>query len=294
MLLEDFERRDVTVGGVRIAAWVAGRGSPVLALHGYPQTHVMWHGVAPALAEDHTVVLTDLRGYGDSDKPPGGADHAGYAKRAMAADQVGVMAELGFDRFALVGHDRGARVGHRLALDHPDRLSALAVIDIAPTHHMVATTDLVMARAYFHWFFLSQRPPLPERLIGADPDLWLMAQLRAGHAGGVEFHPDAIAAYLEAFRRPETITATCEDYRAAVTVDFQTDEADRERRVTCPLLVLWGDNGFIGHRYDTLAVWRDYAVDVVGEGLPAGHYVPEEAPGPVITALRAFLAPAAH
>lgn len=188
MLLESFERHDVTVDGVRIAAWVAGRGSPVLALHGYPQTHVMWHAVAPAVAEQHTVVLTDLRGYGDSDKPAGGNDHAGYAKRAMAADQVGVMAELGYDRFALVGHDRGARVSHRLALDHPDRVSALAVIDIAPTHHMVATTDLAMARAYFHWFFLSQNPPLPERLIGADPELWLTSQLRAGHAGSADFH----------------------------------------------------------------------------------------------------------
>lgn len=289
MLLETFERHDVTVDGVRIAAWVAGRGSPVLALHGYPQTHVMWHGVAPALADQHTVVLTDLRGYGDSDKPTGGSDHAGYAKRAMAADQVGVMAELGFDRFALVGHDRGARVSHRLALDNPDRVSALAVIDIAPTHHMVATTDLAMARAYFHWFFLSQNPPLPERLIGADPELWLTSQLRAGHAGSAQFHPEAVAAYLEAFARPETITASCEDYRAAVTIDFMTDEADRDRRVTCPLLVLWGDKGFIGYRYDPLAVWRQYAEDVRGHGLAAGHFVPEEAPGAVIAALQGFL-----
>ncbi|MDQ6837286.1 MAG: alpha/beta hydrolase [Actinomycetota bacterium] len=289
MLLEDFDRRTVTVDGVRIATWVAGSGSPVLALHGYPQTHVMWHAVAPALAEDHTVVLTDLRGYGDSDQPAGGADHAGYAKRTMAADQVGVMAELGFDRFALVGHDRGARVGHRLTLDNPDRVSALAVIDIVPTHHMVATTDLAMAQAYFHWFFLSQRAPLPERLIGSDPELWLTAQMGAGHGGGDDFHPEAMAAYLEAFSRPGTITASCEDYRAAVTVDFETDGADRDRRVTCPLLVLWGDKGFIERRYDPLDVWRHYAEDVRGQALPSGHFVPEEAPEPVIDALRAFL-----
>lgn len=289
MLLEDFQRRDVTVEGVRIATWIAGSGPPVLTLHGYPQTHVMWHAVAPALARDHTVVLTDLRGYGLSDHPPGGDDHAGYAKRTMAADQVGVMAGLGFDRFAVVGHDRGARVGHRLALDHPERVSALAVIDIAPTHHMVANTDLRMARAYFHWFFLAQAPPLPERLIGADPELWVTTQMHGAHGGGLDFHPEAVAAYLEAFSRPETITASCEDYRAALTIDFETDEADRGRRVACPLLALWGARGFVGARYDPLAVWREYADDVRGAGLPAGHFVPEEAPEEVIASLRDFL-----
>lgn len=291
MLLKDFERCDVNVEGVRIATWVAGSGSPILALHGYPQTHVMWHAVGPALAQDHTVVLTDLRGYGDSDKPEGGNDHAGYAKRAMAGDQVGVMDALGFSRFAVVGHDRGARVGHRLALDHPHKVTALAVIDIAPTHHMVATTDLAMARAYYHWFFLSQNPPLPEQLIGANPAVWLEGQLRAGHAGDtVAFHPEAVAAYLAAFSRPETISATCEDYRAAVTIDFATDETDRDRRVKCRLLVLWGDKGFIA-RYDPIAVWKHYADDVRGLALPAGHFVPEEAPEQVIAALRAFLSP---
>jgi pimeloyl-ACP methyl ester carboxylesterase len=199
MLLDGFRRSDVEVDGVRIATWVRGQGPPVLLLHGYPQTHVMWHVVAPRLVEGHTVVVTDLRGYGESDAPPGGDDHAGYAKRAMAADLVGVMGSLGFERFSVVGHDRGARVGHRMALDHPDRVDRLAVIDIAPTHHVFATADRALAQAYFHWFFLAQPGGLPERMIGADPDGWLVNQLERGHGGGAPFDPEARQAYLEAF-----------------------------------------------------------------------------------------------
>jgi haloacetate dehalogenase len=289
VLFEGFRHCDITVEGVRIAVWVAGEGPPVLLLHGYPQTHAMWHAVAPKLAERRTVVCPDLRGYGDSDKPPGGEDHDGYAKRAMAADQVGVMAELGFERFALVGHDRGARVGHRLALDHPERVDRLAVIDIVPTHYTLATADLRLARAYFHWFFLSQAHPLPERMIGADPGAWLDACL-SGWGAGASFHPEAVAAYREAFAHPEAITASCEDYRAAITVDYELDERTRDQRVTCPLLVLWGERGFIGHRYDPVAVWCQYARAVEGRGLNAGHFVPEEAPVETLAALRPFLA----
>lgn len=288
MLLEGFHRRDITVDGTRIAAWVKGGGPPVLLLHGYPQTHLMWHAVAPALAEHRTVVLTDLRGYGDSDAPPGGRDHASYAKQAMARDQVGVMGDLGFERFAVVGHDRGGRVGHRMALDHPDRVEALAVIDIVPTHYALATADRSMAQAYFHWFFLSQAAPLPERMIGADPAAWLDACL-GGWGGGEAFHPEAVDAYHQAFARPAAIAASCEDYRAAVTVDYAADEAARDRRVSCPLLVLWGEQGFVGHRYDPLSTWRQYAEDVRGQALPCGHFVPEEAPAPTVEALREFL-----
>jgi haloacetate dehalogenase len=289
MLLEGFRRRDVTVDGVRIATWTAGDGPPVLLLHGYPQTHVMWHGVAPGLAEDHTVVLADLRGYGDSDLPPGGEDHAGYAKRAMAADQVGAMVELGFERFAVVGHDRGGRVAHRLALDHPERVTALAVLDIVPTHFTLVTADLRLARAYFHWFFLSQAPPLPERMIGADPLAWLEGCLHGWSAGGATFHPEALAAYREAFARPAAVAASCEDYRAAVTVDLDTDEGDRERRVACPVLALWGRDGFVGGRYDPVAAWGQYATDVRGAGLAGGHFLPEESTQETLVALRSFL-----
>jgi haloacetate dehalogenase len=288
--LEQFTRADQTVDGVRIATWVAGSGPPVLLLHGYPQTHVMWHAVAPALAADHTVVLTDLRGYGDSDKPPAGADHVGYAKRTMAADQVGVMAALGFDRFALVGHDRGARVAHRLALDHPGRVERVAVLDIAPTHHMVTTTDLRMARAYFHWFFLAQAPDLPERMIGADPAGWLRNQFARVHPGSRPLHPDAVAAYEAAFSDPAAIAASCEDYRAALTVDLADDEADRDRRVVCPLLVIWGEHGFIGARYQPVEVWRQYADNVEGTSVPTSHFVAEEDPEGTVSLLSGWLA----
>jgi haloacetate dehalogenase len=290
MSLDGFTRHDVTVDGVRIAAWVGGSGPPVLLLHGYPQTHAMWEAVAPALSAERTVVVTDLRGYGDSDKPPGGADHAGYAKRTMAADQVGVMAALGFERFALVGHDRGARVAHRAALDHPDRITRLAVLDIAPTHYMLATADRILGLAYFHWFFLAQPPGLPEAMIESDPTRWLMRMLGEARPGGSGYRrPEAIEEYTRAFLSPGAITAGCEDYRAGVGIDFDQDEADRARRVRCPLLVLWGADGFIGRRYDPLAVWREYADDVRGQPVGSGHYLPEEDPAGVLGALTPFL-----
>ncbi len=289
MLLEGFESQRIDVEGVSIATWTAGSGPPLLALHGYPQTHAMWHAVAPALAERYTVVLTDLRGYGASDKPAAGDDHAAYAKRAMAADQVGVMSRLGYDRFAVVGHDRGGRVGHRMALDHPDHVDRLAVIDIAPTHHMVATTDLAVATSYFHWFFLAQPADLPERLIGGDPGAWLTNQLERGHGGGLPFHPEARQAYLDAFRHPDAIAASCEDYRAALTIDFRHDTESRRERVRCPLLVLWGARGFVARRYDVAQVWGDYADDVSAAALASGHFVPEEAPEEVIASLLAFV-----
>ncbi len=289
-LLDGFERRDVDAGGVRIATWSAGDGDPVLLLHGYPQTHLMWHAVAPALADGHRVVLADLRGYGESDKPPGGDDHAGYAKRAMASDQVEAMAALGHERFAVVGHDRGARVGHRLALDHPDRVSRLAVVDIAPTHHMVTTADLALGQAYFHWFFLAQPPDLPERMIGADPQRWLRHQLGRFHPGSVPIHPDALAAYLRAGSTPDAVAAACEDYRAALTIDLAHDEADRHRRVGCPTLALWGRHGFIADRYDPLAIWRSYADRVEGRAMASGHFVAEEDSAGTVAVLRDWLA----
>lgn len=286
-MLDGFTRTRVTTSGAEIAVAHAGSGPPVLLLHGYPQTHAMWHRVAPALAETHTVVCPDLRGYGASSKPPGGGDHAGYSKRELARDQVEVMAALGFERFALVGHDRGGRVSHRLALDHPERVERLALLDIVPTHTVFANVDQAVATGTYHWFFLIQPEPLPERLIGNDPEFFLRWHLRSWSAGRDDFFdPAAVAAYVEAFRDPATIHATCEDYRAGASIDLVHDEADLDRRVECQLLVLWGARG---KPQDLAAIWRDKATNVDGLPLDCGHFLAEERPDEVVAALRRFL-----
>lgn len=285
-----FSSYTAKLDGVRVHAAVGGSGPPLLLLHGYPQNHVMWHRVAPAFAAQFTVVAADLRGYGDSDKPPGGGDHAGYSKRVMAADQVGLMASLGFDRFAVAGHDRGARVTHRMCLDHPDTVGAAAVLDIAPTRHMYATVDREFAQAYYHWFFLSQPADLPERLIGADPEFYLRRALAQWGRDPDAFDEAAVAEYLRCFADPETLRAGCEDYRAAASIDLEHDEVDAAagNLVRCPLLVLWGAKGFVGGHYDVLGVWRRYAEDVRGQGLDCGHFLPEEQPAATADALRSF------
>jgi haloacetate dehalogenase len=285
-----FSSHTAQVDGIRVHAAVGGTGPPLLLLHGYPQNHVMWHRVAPELAARFTVVAADLRGYGDSGKPPGGSDHAGYGKRAMAADQVGLMASLGFDRFAVAGHDRGARVTHRMCLDHPAAVSAAAVLDIAPTRHMYATVDREFAQGYYHWFFLSQPADLPERLIGADPEFYLRRKLAQWSRDPDAFDEAAVAEYVRCFADPDTVRASCEDYRAAASIDLEHDERDAAagNLVRCPLLVLWGAKGFVGGRYDVLAVWRRYAEDVRGRGLDCGHFLPEEQPAETTSALRGF------
>ncbi len=267
---------------------LGGEGPPLVLLHGYPQTHVMWHRLAPALAERFTVICPDLRGYGDSAKPPGGAGHELYAKRAMARELVEVMDSLGIGRFNLAGHDRGARVAHRLCLDFPERVRRACVMDIAPTLTMYRQTDMAFANAYFHWFFLIQPYDLPERMIGADPAGWLRHCLGAWGKSGMEvFDPRALAEYERCFD-PAGIHATCEDYRAAASIDLAHDEADAAARIDCPLLVLWGDKGVVHRSYDVLAVWRAKAETVEGRALPCGHFVPEEAPEETLAALRAF------
>jgi haloacetate dehalogenase len=276
-LFAGFTLRDVGARGARIRARVGGDGPPLLLLHGYPQTHAIWHRVAPRLAERFTVVATDLRGYGDSEAPPSAPDHAPYSKRAMAQDQVEVMEALGFGAFHVVGHDRGGRVGHRMALDHPGRVRTLTVLDIAPTRHMYEGTSFEFARTYFHWFFLIQPPPLPERLIGSDPEFYLRSVMRRGPAGLSPFDPAVFAEYVRCFDAG-TIAASCEDYRAAATLDLEHDRADEERRVTAPLLVLWGRHGVVQRCFDALAAWRERAVDVRGAALECGHYIPEQAP----------------
>ena len=287
-MLTDFESMQVPVGNVDIHVRVAGDGPPLLLLHGYPQTHVMWHKIAPRLAEEFTVVLADLRGYGDSSKPPGGDGHANYSKRAMARDQVEVMRALGFGRFAVAGHDRGGRVVHRMALDHPEAVERAAVLDIAPTLTMYERTDMTFATAYYHWFFLIQPADLPERMIGADPGFYLERKIGAWSRTDGCFDPAALAEYKRCFCNAEAIHATCEDYRAAASVDLEHDRADLDRRIECPLLVLWGARGVIERCYDALSVWRERARMVQGRALPCGHFLAEEAPDETLAELRAF------
>ena len=291
-MLAGFSDARVEVGdGVAIRVRQAGDGPPVLLLHGYPQTHACWHRVAPRLvAAGFTVVLTDLRGYGGSSKPASAPDHSTYSKRAMAADQVAVMRRLGHDRFAVAGHDRGGRVTHRMALDHPGAVARLAVLDIAPTATMYARTDMAFATGYYHWFFLIQPAPLPERLIGADPEFYLRRKLAAWDRGEDTFAPEAFEDYRRAFADPATIAATCEDYRAAASIDLEHDAADAGRTVAAPLLALWGEHGLVGRSYDVLATWREKADDVRGRALPTGHFLPEEAPEAVADALIGFFA----
>ena len=293
-MFDGFETRRVATSGAEINLRLGGSGPPLLLLHGYPQTHVMWHRVAPYLAERFTVAAADLRGYGDSAKPASDPAHATYSKRAMARDQVEVMSSLGFERFAVVGHDRGARVAHRMALDHPDRVERAAVLDICPTLAMYERTDMAFASGYYHWFFLIQPYDLPERLIAADPDFYL--ESKTGGFGldprkdvSETFDPAALEEYKRCFRDPTAIHASCEDYRAAATIDLEHDRADLNRKIACPLLVLWGTQGLVGRQFDVLGLWRKRAGDVTGRSIDCGHYLAEEAPADTLAALQAFL-----
>jgi haloacetate dehalogenase len=291
MMFAGFTRHTITTSLTTIHALIGGNGPPVLLLHGYPQTHTMWHPIAVQLAEHYTVVLTDLRGYGDSGKPKTDPDHANYSKRAMARDQVDVMEHFGFMQFAVVGHDRGARVTHRMALDYPARVTCAAVLDIVPTRHVFQTIDQSMAKAYYHWFFLSQPFDLPERLIGNDPIYYLHKKLGGWGTPLSAYTPAALAEYERCFRDPATIHASCEDYRAAASIDLEHDQTDfGVNRIQCPLLVVWGAHGRIDTAYDVLAVWRLYAADVRGQSVAAGHFLVEEQPLATLALLQPFLA----
>ena len=277
---------------VAIDALVGGAGTPLLLLHGHPQTRAIWHKVAATLAQRHTVVLADLRGYGDSSKPAGLPDHSNYAKRVMARDQVRLMQALGFERFDVLAHDRGARVAHRLAVDHPERVGRLALLDIAPTLAMYEQTSQAFATAYWHWFLLIQPAPLPERLIEADPAAYVRDVIGRRSAGLAPFADAALAEYERCLALPGAAHGVCEDYRAAAGIDLVHDRADRAagRRMATPALVLWGRDGVIEKCFKPLDEWRLVATDVRGEALPCGHYIAEEAPTLLLERVDAFLA----
>lgn len=293
-MLSGFVERRIVTSGAEIHACVGGNGPPLLLLHGFPQCHAMWHRVAPELARRFTVVATDLRGYGRSERLAGDPLHANHSKRAMAQDQVEVMRALGHERFFVVGHDRGARVTHRMALDHPDRVLRAAVIDIVPTVEVFERLDQAMATAYYHWFFLTQPGGLPEHLIGLDAAFYLRRALGSIGSGGANagvFDDAALAEYLRAFRDPAAVHSMCEDYRAAATIDLVHDREDRAagRKVACPLLALWGRASVVGRSYDDVAaIWRAYAPDLTAAALPGGHFLPEESPRETVEALVGF------
>jgi haloacetate dehalogenase len=291
-MFDQFRSETIDVGdGIHIFARVGGSGPPLLLLHGFPQTHICWHRIAPALAAKFTVVATDLRGYGASSKPAAGPDHAEYSKRSMAQDQVRVMAALGFERFHLAGHDRGGRVAHRLCLDHPERVYRLAVLDIAPTASMYAATDREFAEAYYHWFFLIQPFDLPERLIAGEAEYYVRRTLESWSRRQGAFSEEVIRAYVSAFTSPGAIHSACEDYRASATIDLQHDLADMQtsHRLTQPMLVLWGGRGVVGRQFDVLGLWRDRSnVDVSGKALDCGHFLPEEMPDDTLAELEDF------
>jgi haloacetate dehalogenase len=287
-LFPGFEKRKVKTSGATINLATGGEGPPVLLLHGYPQTLAMWHKVAPQLARDYTVVCADLRGYGDSSKPRGIPGHANYSKRAMAQDMVEVMEKLGYLKFHLVGHDRGGRVAHRLARDHGRRVQSLTVLDISPTLKMYQSTTMQFAKAYYHWFLLIQEAPLPEKMVASLGVNYILGRLGRGKQKLRHFYRRAVLEYVRAFRDPRTIHATCEDYRAAATIDLVHDKRDLRRRLKMPVLALWGRQGVIQALFDCLADWREVADDVRGRALQCGHFIPEEKPDELVAELRRF------
>jgi haloacetate dehalogenase len=273
-----FRTLSIKASGATINGVMAGQGSPVLLLHGAPQSHISWRLVAPELAKDHTVVVTDLRGYGDSSKPPDGENHSNYSKRAMALDQVEVMRELGFDKFAVIGHDRGGRVGHRMALDHADRVTRLAVLDIVPTYYLYTHVNIQFVQAYFHWFNYLRAAPAPENQLKEEIE-------RAAARMTSEVDQE----YLRVRRDSAAIHAMCEDYRAGASIDLEHDKADLDKKIACPLLALWGAKAPMGRLYDVMTIWKERAGNVSGRSLPTGHNLQEDAPDLVTAEIRAFL-----
>lgn len=287
-----FDSFEVATSGTTIHGVVGGEGEPLLLLHGYPQTHAMWHKVAERLESQFSLVIPDLRGYGTSGKPETDERHTPYSKRAMALDMHEVMQHFGFTSYQVAGHDRGARVAHRLAVDFADHVRRLAVLDIAPTLEMYQNTSEAFARAYWHWFFLIQDAPFPERLIGSQPSEYWRHKCGRGSAGMTPFSPDALAAYLAAFEDPAVIHGSCEDYRAAASIDLDHDkeDVDAKRLLQCPLLVLWASTGAIERCFDPLLLWRQRATNVTGHAVQGGHYLAEECPVTIASEFTGFFA----
>jgi len=288
-MFTNFQQKTIDTSNATINLVIGGQGFPILLLHGYPQTYYMWHKIAPMLARHFTVIATDLRGYGDSSKPKQNTNnHENYSKRALAQDQIEVMEALGYDEFFLVGHDRGARVGHRLALDYPNKVKKMALLDIAPTLKMYSLTDKNFASIYYHWFFLIQDYPLPETLIANSSKFFLENCLKRWSKDFSAFTQDAISEYQRCFCNWETIHSTCEDYRASATIDLEHDTMNHQK-INCPLLILWGKNGFVGKKYDLLNTWAECANQISGKAIDCGHFLPEEAPQETYKSIYNFL-----
>ena len=289
-LFPGFEQGQIQTSGATINYIAAGAGTPVLLLHGYPETLACWHKIAPALAAKYRVICADLRGYGDSSKPEGLADHSNYSKRAMGLDMVELMERIGHETFHLVGHDRGARVSHRLARDHSERVRTLTVLDISPTLKMFDSTNLAFATAYYHWFLMLQPAPLPERMLAGQVPFNVLGRVGRAEPDLSAFDPEAVAEYVRCYADPRAIHASCEDYRAAGTIDLDHDRADRGRKLEMPVLALWGTRAIVGKMFDCVADWREVANNVTGRAIDCGHFLPEEAPRETLAEIEGFLA----
>jgi haloacetate dehalogenase len=287
-MFKGFSERRIKVNGININFKVGGKGDPLLLLHGYPQSHILWRKMAPLFAENYTVICTDLRGYGDSDKPKSDKKHDTYSKKNMAADQNEVMQKLGYDKYFLVGHDRGARVAHRMAIDYQDSIKKISVLDIVPTSHVFKKTNALLARRYYHWFFLIQSYPHPETMIANDPEYYIRSKLKMWGANNEYLTEDIIQEYLRCFT-PETIHASCEDYRAGASIDLIHHKEDFDKKIKCPLQVLWGSKATVEELYDPIKVWKDWALQVEGESIDCGHFLPEEKPLETYASIVSFL-----
>ncbi|TCK33777.1 haloacetate dehalogenase [Paraburkholderia sp. BL8N3] len=290
-MFENFKKTTIKTSGAEIVTVTGGKGPPLLLMHGNPFNHLSWHKIAPRLAEEFTVVCTDLRGYGDSSKPPGGGDHSNYSFRAMALDQVEVMESLGFRQFHAAGHDRGARVLHRMCLDHPEKVLKAGFMDMLPQHHLLNNVTRQWGKFSWHWFFMTQDYPTPETMMGADPEFFIRRKLSKTDQGTSFFGPEALADYIRCIKNPAVIHAMCEDYRATFGIDLEMDTADFEagRRVSTPALILWGAKGGVGRNHNAAEIWARYATNIVKTAtVPSGHYLQEECPNETYEVLSSF------
>lgn len=276
-MFKNFKQDIIEVNGVNINYKIGGKGEPLLLLHGYPQSHVLWRKIAPLFAENYTVICSDLRGYGDSDKPQSDKKHLTYSKKTMGLDQNELMKKLGFKEYFLVGHDRGGRVAHRMAIDFKENIKKISVLDIVPTSHVFKNTNAILAKRYYHWFFLIQSYPLPETMIGNDPEYYIRSKLQMWGANNEYLTEEIIQEYLRCFTT-ETIQASCEDYRAGASIDLVHHEEDFDKKISCPLQVLWGSKAFVEELYDPIKVWKEWALNVEGQSIDCGHFLPEESP----------------